>query len=72
MSGILTSHRCVVTFSHMDNTTPTDAQIIALRSEAGAAGDTETVRLCKLALDDDAEALDDVALIISNAQAMID
>jgi hypothetical protein len=56
----------------MNNTTPTDAQIIALKNEAGSAGDSETVQACEAALSGDAEALAAVERVISDARAMWD
>lgn len=56
--------------SHMDNTTPTDAQIIALKNEAGAAGDSEMVQACAAALSGDAEALAVVGRVIADYRAM--
>ena len=49
--------------------TPTDAQIEALRAEAGAAGDLTMVEICDRALDGDTEARRNVARVIADAQA---
>jgi hypothetical protein len=56
----------------MQTETLTDDMIRALRTEAGAAGDSETVTACDAALDGDADAAADVARIITDARAMDD
>jgi hypothetical protein len=54
----------------MQTETLTDDIIRTLRTEAGAAGDSETVTACDAALNGDADAAADVARIISYARAM--
>lgn len=51
------------------NTTITTEQIEALRTEAGAAGDSKQVELCTRALDGDADARRECATVIALAAA---
>jgi hypothetical protein len=56
----------------MQAETLTDDMIRTLRTEAGAAGDSDTVTACDAALDGDTDAAGDVARIITDARAMDD
>jgi hypothetical protein len=53
----------------MDNATLTDAQLEALKTEAGEAGDLEQVAICDRALDGDADALAECGRVIAHASA---
>lgn len=50
--------------------TLTDRQIIALRTEAGSAGDAEQIAICDRALDGDRDARAECARVIADADAM--
>ncbi len=50
----------------------TEAQIEALRQEAGEAGDTEQVAICDRAQEGDEDALTECSRVISAARAMLD
>ena len=52
--------------------TITNAQILALRTEAAIAGDSQTVRDCDAAIDGDVNARESVAGDIAAAAAMDD
>lgn len=47
----------------------TDEQIVILRAEAGAAGDTAQVAICDRALDGDVTARVECARVIADAEA---
>lgn len=51
--------------------TITDAQIIALKYEAGCHADTEMVDICQRALDGDTEALAECVAVIRDYEAQL-
>ncbi len=53
----------------MTKTTATDEEIMALRTEAGAAGDLEQVEICDRALAGDAEAMAECIAVMADAEA---
>lgn len=55
-----------------DNTRPSDADIHALRVEAGAAGDYEMVVICEEALAGNLSAREECERVIAAARAMRD